>query len=412
MARRIDRLSVKTIASKKQPGYYADGGGLYLQVSSAGSKSWVFRYMLAGKAREMGLGSLREVSLAKAREDAAKYRKLRRDHIDPIEARDTEKARKALEKARSITFSQCAAAYVKAHRTGWKNAKHASQWENTIDTYCKPVIGALPVQSVDTGLIMKVLEPMWAEKPETATRLRARIERILDWATVRGYRAGENPARWRGYLDKLLPTLKKKLRVKHHPALPFDEMPDFMTKLRAQEGVSARALEFTILTAARTGEAIGASWPEVDLNATVWAIPASRTKTHREHRVPLSPRAVTLLRALQDTRQGDFVFPGKKEDTPLSNMAMLELLKRMGRGDLTVHGFRSTFRDWAAERTNYPREVAEMALAHVVSDQTEAAYRRGDLFDKRRRLMNEWAKYCETPKQTGKVVPMRGKVSR
>lgn len=412
MAREIDRLSPKAVVHKKRPGYHPDGGGLYLQVSPTGSKSWVFRFMLAGKAREMGLGPLHIISLAEARTKAADCRKLLLARVDPIEARDAENARTAIESARSITFAECAAAYIKAHKAGWKNAKHVDQWTNTLKTYCGLVMGSLPVREVDTGLVLKVLEAIWTEKPETASRLRARIEKVLDWATVRGYRSGDNPARWRGHLDKLLPKLEKRKRVKHHPALPFEQVGAFMESLRAQEGIAARALEFTVLTAGRTGEVIGAKWDEIDLNAALWTIPAARMKAHREHRVPLSPRAVKLLQGLLATRRGDYVFPGQKEGTSLSNMAMLELLKRMDRTDLTVHGFRSTFRDWASERTNYPREVCEMALAHTVSDQVEAAYRRGDLFEKRRRLMNEWAKYCETTKQAGKVLPMRRKASK
>ncbi|OFW00147.1 MAG: integrase [Acidobacteria bacterium RIFCSPLOWO2_12_FULL_59_11] len=407
MARQTQRLSVKGVAAKRKPGYYADGGGLYLQVSQVGSKSWIFRYMLNGKAREMGLGPLNTVTLADARQRAAACRLLLVDGIDPIEARNTKRAGEALNAARTITFAECAEAYIKAHRAGWKNAKHADQWTNTLATYCGPVIGPLPVQTVNTGLVLKVLESIWTEKPETATRLRARIEKVLDWATVRTYRTGDNPARWRGHMDKLLPKLEKRKRVKHHPALPFDAMGEFIESLRAQEGIAARALEFLILTAGRTGEVIGATWQEVDLEGALWTIPAVRMKAHREHRVPLSPRAVKLLQGLEAKRQSDYVFPGQKEDAPLSNMAMLELLKRMARTDLTVHGFRSTFRDWASERTSYPREVCEMALAHAVSDHVEAAYRRGDLFEKRRRLMAEWAKHCEAPKRSAKVTPIR-----
>ena len=402
-------MSPKAVASKRRPGYYADGFGLYLQVSPTGSKSWVFRYMLAGKAREMGLGSLRDVSLADARHHAGEHRKLLRARVDPIRARDDEETRKALEEARSITFSECATAYVKVHRAAWRNAKHAEQWTNTLETYCGPVIGSLPVQAVNTGLVLKVLEPMWTEKAETATRLRARIERVLDWAGVRGYRTGDNPARWRGHLDKLLPVISKKVRVKHHPALPYSDMPAFMASLRAQDGVGARALEFLILTAARTGEAIGARLQEFDLQSGIWTIPEARMKAHIEHRVPLSPRAVTIVQSLKDQRDGDYVFPGRRTKEPLSNMAMLQLLSRMERTDLTVHGFRSTFRDWAAEQTNYAREVCEAALAHTVSDQTEAAYRRGDLFDKRRRLMNEWTKFCDTIQKKGQVVALKRK---
>ena len=410
MARRQkERLSAKAVTHARTPGYYADGGGLYLQVSPSGTKSWVFRYALAGRAREMGLGPLHTVMLADARRRAAACRLLLVDGIDPIEARNAKRAGDALDAARSITFTECAEAYIKTHRASWKNAKHADQWTNTLETYCGPVIGSLPVQAVDTGLVLKVLEPIWTAKPETATRLRARIERVLDWATVRTYRTGDNPARWRGHLDKLLPALKKSKRVKHHPALPFDRMAEFMEALRTQEGIAARALELLILTAARTNEVIGATWEEIDLNAALWTIPASRMKAHREHRVPLSPRAVKLLQGLEAKRQGDYVFPGQREGAPLSNMAMLALLKRMDRTNLTVHGFRSTFRDWTSERTSYPREVCEMALAHAVGDKVEAAYRRGDLFEKRRRLMADWAKFCSTPKEAGKVLPLRRK---
>lgn len=403
---RQKRLTPKSVASKKRPGYYADSGGLYLQVSQGGSKSWVFRFMLARRSREMGLGGVRRVSLAEARQKAADARALLSEGVDPIDARKTERAGRALDQARTIPFRECAENYIKTHRAGWKNAKHADQWTNTIETYCGPVIGSLPVQAVDTGLVLKVLEPIWTEKPETASRLRGRVEKVIDWATVRGYRTGENPARWRGHLDKLLPKLEKRKRVEHHPALPFDETGAFMQSLRKQEGIASRALEFTILTAARTGEVISATVDEFDLGAAIWTVPAGRMKAGREHKVPLSSRAVEIIREMKAAR-GAYVFRGRRPDSPLSSMAMLELLKRMGRTDITVHGFRSTFRDWAAERTNYPREVCEMALAHTVSDQVEAAYRRGDLFEKRRRLMLEWAKHCERPQTKGDVVPMK-----
>jgi len=400
------RLSQKEVVNKRKPGYYPDGGGLYLQVSESGSKSWLFRYVLHGKERQMGLGPFHTVTLADARTKAVDCRKLLLAKIDPIDARNAEQAGKALDAARSITFNECATAYIKAHRAGWKNAKHADQWTNTIETYCGPVFGALPVQGVDTGLVQKVLGPIWTEKHETATRLRGRIESVLNWATSQGYRKGDNPARWRGHLENLLPAISKRRRVQHHPALPYAELAAFIASLRTQEGIAAKALEFTILTAARTGEVIGARPDEFDLDAALWTIPAKRMKAEKEHRVPLSPRAVAIVREMLKAHKGAFVFPGGKEGKPQSNMAMLELLKRMERGDLTVHGFRSTFRDWASERTNYPREVCEMALAHAVSDQVEAAYRRGDLFEKRRRLMAEWARHCENPKSTGKVVSL------
>ncbi len=408
MKRQMLRLSTREVATKKVPGYYTDGGGLYLQVSASGSKSWIFRFVLRGKERQMGLGPFHTVTLAEARIAAVDCRKLLLRQIDPIEARDAGNASKALEAAKSTTFTECATAYIKAHRSDWRNAKHAEQWTNTIETYCGKVIGNLPVQNVDTGLVLKVLEPIWSEKPETASRLRGRIESVLDWARVSGYRAGDNPARWRGHLDNLLPTLKKKQRVKHHAALSFDQMGTFMESLKAQEGISAHALAFLILTATRTSEVIGATWDEFDLDAKLWTIPANRMKAGKEHRVPLSPQAIGFL-GKPSLSPSDYVFPGQKRDKPLSNMAMLELLKRMARTDVTVHGFRSSFRDWASERTNYPREVCEMVLAHTIGNEAEAAYRRGDLFEKRRRLMADWAKHCDNVKSAGKVIPMARK---
>ena len=395
------------VNAARRPGRYADGNGLYLLVDPSGAKRWILRTVVRGDRTDLGLGGLSLVSLAEARETAAAWRKIARKGGDP---RAERRAQEALDASHKMTFGQCATAYVEAHKASWKNEKHVDQWTNTLETYCGPVMGALPVQAVDTGLVLQVLEPIWQTKNETASRLRGRIEKTLDWATVRGYRAGENPARWRGHLDKLLPTISRKRRIQHHPALPFAEVGEFMELLRAQEGVAALALEYTVLTAARTSETIGATWPEFDLKAGVWTVPAARMKGHREHRVPLSPRALEILKALDETRQdGTYVFPGRAAGQPQSNMAMLKLLGRMGRTDLTVHGFRSTFRDWTAERTSYPRDVCEMALAHSVSDQVEAAYRRGDLFDKRRRLMNEWARYCGTAAKVGDVVPMRAK---
>jgi len=409
MARKLERLSARAVDTKRKPGYYADGGGLYLQVGPTGNKSWIYRYMLNRRPREMGLGPLHAISLADARQRAAQARKLLVDGIDPIEARNAQRAQQRAEAARALTFQQCADAFVKAHRASWKNQKHGDQWESTLKAYCGPVFGALPVQAVDTALVLKVLEPMWTEKHETATRLRARIERVIDWATVRDYRTGDNPARWRGHLDKLLPRIEKRKRVKHHPALPFTDICAFMASLRAQSGLAARSLELLILTATRTAEVLGARWEEFDLDHAVWTIPPERMKAHREHRVPLSVQAVALVRELQKDRHSVFLFPGQRRGRPLSNMAMLNLLERMNRADLTVHGFRSTFRDWASERTSFAREVCEMALAHAIADQTEAAYRRGDLFDKRCRLMQEWAKFCDTAAAPGKVLSMKRK---
>ena len=354
----------------------------------------------------MGLGPFHTVSLADARHAAVLCRQSLLKKIDPIAARDAEHARQSLEAARPMTFLECATAYIKTHRSSWKNAKHADQWANTIKTYCGPVIGSLSVQEVDTGFVMKVLEPIWTEKPETASRLRGRIESVLDWATVSGYREGDNPARWRGHLENLLPSLNKKLRVKHHPALPFNQMGEFMGLLRVQEGVAARALEFLILTAARTGETIGAKWEEFDLKAGIWTIPASRMKAAVEHRVPLSKRALAIVQALNQIKQSDYVFSAQKEGRPITDMAMLELLKRMGKTGLTVHGFRSSFRDWASECTDFPQDVCEMALAHTIESRAEAAYRRGDLIEKRRSLMEQWAGHCTGSKAIGEEGPL------
>jgi integrase len=295
-----------------------------------------------------------------------------------------------------MTFRQCAEAYIKAQATGWKNPKHAAQWPSTLGAYVYPIFGALAVQAVDVGLVMKALEPIWTEKPETASRVRGRIEAVLDWATASKYRKGENPARWKGHLENLLPKKSKVRRVEHHAALPYAELGAFMADLRQREGTAARALEFAILTAARTGEVIGATWDEVDFEARLWTIPGDRMKAGREHRVPLGEAALSILRPLYEVRTGDRVFP-------ISNMAMLMLLRRMGQADLTAHGFRSTFSDWCAEQTSFPSEVREMALAHVVGDKVEAAYRRGDLFEKRRQLSEAWAAFCDSPTRIGKV---------
>ena len=381
--------------AKAKPGLHADGGGLYLQIGPEGTKSWIFRFMLNGRARAMGLGPLHAVSLADARKKATNCRGLLVDGTDPIEARDKGRTERKLEAAKAMTFKGCAEAYIKSHKDGWKNPKHAAQWTATLSTYAYPVFGEVSVQSVDTGLVLRVLEPMWKEKTETASRVRGRIEQVLDWATVRGLRAGDNPARWRGFLDHMLPKRSSVQKVQHHPALPYNQIASFMVSLGEQEGTGARALELLILTATRTGELIGARWDEIDLGEKVWTIPAERMKAGREHRVPLSELAVSLVRRIAESRSGDFVFPGSNPKKPISNMTLLAVLKRMKRTELTVHGFRSTFRDWAAEQTNFPREVAEAALAHTIGDKVEAAYRRGDLFEKRRGLMGEWAQYCK-----------------
>ena len=314
-----------------------------------------------------------------------------------LRLRQEEEAQRAaadkLAAAQSVTFDTCAEAYITAHEIGWRNEKHRQQWRNTLTTYVSPVFGSMPIQNVDIDLVMKVIEPLWRTKTETARRVRGRIEVILDWARVRGYRTGENPARWRGTLDHLLPARTKVRAVKHYAALPYSEIGAFMQDLRKMEGISATALEFLILTVARTGEVIYARWSEINLKDAVWIVPAARMKSGREHRVPLSGPALAVLKRMSKSEDG-YVFPGRSPGTPLSNMSLLMTLGRMNRGDITAHGFRSTFRDWAAEATNFTREVVEMALAHVLENKTEAAYRRGDLFDKRRRLMDTWTEYC------------------
>jgi integrase len=404
MARTVGKLSAATVRNAARRGYYSDGGGLYLQVGATGSKSWVFRYKVGGKLYEMGLGALHTVGLAEARTRARRCREHRLDGLDPLAVRNAARTRAKLDAARAITFATCAERYIAAYRAGWRNAKHRDQWSNTLSAYVEPVFGALPVQAIDTALVMKAVEPIWTEKPETASRVRGRVEAILDWATARGFRTGENPARWRGHLDKLLPRKTKVRPVEHHAALPFAETGAFIAELRRQEGVAPRALEFAILTAARTGEVIGARWDEVDFAERLWTIPSERMKAGKEHRVPLPVGALAILEELHKVRQGDFLFPGGRAGRPISNMAMTMTLRRMGRGGLTVHGFRSTFRDWASERTGFPAEVAEMALAHTVADAVERAYRRGDLFQKRRQLMDAWARFCTAVPATGKVV--------
>ena len=395
-----------------KPGYYGDGGGLWLQVSKTGTKSWIFRFTLARKQREMGLGAVHTVDLDVARAKAKECRLMLLEGKDPLEARQAAKIANALQVARLITFDQCAAAYIAAHRGGWKNVKHASQWENTLATYASPVIGSLPVAAVDTALLVSVLSPIWGTKTETATRLRGRIESILDWATVSKYRQGDNPARWRGHLESLLADPNKIAPVRNHPALPWREMGAFMASLGKRECIAARAAEFAILTATRSGEVRGATWAEIDMEARLWTIPAERMKAGKEHRVPLSIPALALLSTMP--RLGDLIFAGRKHDTALSDMSLTAVLRRMERADITIHGFRSSFRDWCAESVanSFPREVCEHALAHSLPDKVEAAYRRGDLLEKRVMLMEAWADYCATIPTAGTVTAIRGKVAR
>lgn len=406
MPRVIGRLNALAVSRMSAPGFHSDGGGLYLQVTRGGARTWVYRFMLRGKAREMGLGSLRDVSLAEARKRAAECRRSRSAGTDPINARMAERKEAELEAARALTFKECATAFIQDHSTSWRNAKHRAQWTSTLATYAFPVFGNLSVQAVDTALVMKALKPIWATKASTAARVRGRIESVLDWAKAHGNRTGENPARWRGHIENMLPALSKVRTVQHHKALPYREIGKFMEALHSHDATAARALELLILTATRTSEAINARWSEFDLEAGIWIVPAERMKAGREHRVPLSGATMSLLKSLPRDSKSDFLFMGGKRGKPLSNMAMLALLKRMDYSHITAHGFRSTFRDWAAEQTGHQRDVAEMALAHSISSKVEAAYRRGDLFEKRRRLMDDWAVYCNQA-PSGQIVPIR-----
>jgi integrase len=395
MPRIAKELSAVEVSRLKKPGLHPVGGvaGLALQVSpGGGARTWIIRIAIAGKRRDMGLGGFPSTTLAGAREKAREARAQVAAGVDPIAERRAAQSALRAEAAAGKTFDQCVTAYVDAKSAEWRNAKHRKQWSNTLKQYASPVIGGLLVRDVTLAHVMKILEPIWKTKTETASRLRQRLEAVLNWATVRGYRSGENPARWKGHLENVLAAPKKAARVKHHPALPIDEVPAFMVALRGQDGLGARALELAILAAARSGEVRGATWAEIDLEARVWTVPAERMKMKKEHRVPLSPAALKLLREQPRLEGTDLLFPSPRLK-PLSDMTLSAVLRRM-EVPAVPHGFRSTFRDWAAERTNYPRDAAEMALAHAIGDKTEAAYRRGDLFDKRRRMMNDWAAYC------------------
>ncbi|WP_159013526.1 site-specific integrase [Acidisoma sp. S159] len=399
MARIIEKLSPAKVQKVKETGIYGDGAGLYLNVGPTGGKSWVFRFMIGGKAREMGLGPLHTIGLSEARERARQCRKLQLDGIDPLEARLAKRRSARVADAKAMTFEACAETYIKSNRAGWKSEKHAAQWPATLAAYAYPKIGPIPVRAIETGHITKILETIWTTKPETASRLRGRIEAVLDYAKTHGWREGENPARWKGHLENVLPKRSKVAAVKHHAALPWAEVASFMMALEAEDGMSALALRFAILTAARTAEVLGAKWSELDFATKVWTVPSVRMKAAREHRVPLSECTLAVVREAGKMRERDcedsFVFPGARMGKPLSNMALLMTLRRMGRSDLTAHGFRSSFRDWAAE-TGESADIAEAALAHVVGDKTVAAYQRGDLLERRRRLMDGWATFCRT----------------
>lgn len=403
---KLTAIEVKALVAAGKPGAHADGGNLYLRIAGAASGKWTLRYMVAGKAREMGLGAYnadgkRGLTLGQAREAAADAQRLLRDGVDPLAHRkaaaEAEAARAAVAAAKAHTFRTVAELYIAAHEAGWRNPKHRAQWPSTLGAYAYPKIGKKAVGEITTDDVLGCLNPIWNAKPETATRLRGRIEAVLDYAAARGWRTGENPARWRGHLSNLLPRRSKVATVEHHAALPWQEMAPFMSRVRAQPGTAAKALLFCILTATRTTETLGARWSEVDTGAAVWVVPGERMKAGREHRVPLSADALIVLRSMEAGRptEGDgYIFPGARANRPLSSMSMLMLLRRMKRGDLTVHGFRSAFRDWCEEATSTPHAVAEAALAHTIGDKVEAAYRRGDLFQKRAKLMADWAAFC------------------
>lgn len=401
MARSVEKLSDLKVKSLRLPGRYGDGDGLVLNIAAGGTKSWLFRYRdrSTGRIRERGLGSVRTLSLKEAREKARVVRQQLLDGIDPIDHARKARAAAKVVTAKAMTFGQCVDRYIAAHESGWRNVKHRQQWRNTLDTYTAK-LKDLPVGEISTDLVVQELDSIWRTKTETATRVRQRMEAVLDWATARQFRKGENPARWRGHLDKLLPPPAKVSKVEHQAAMPYDQMPAFMVDLRKRAGVSARLLELVVLTACRVGEAAAASWPEFDLDGKVWTIPADRMKAGREHRVALSPAAVTMLGELKSTRP--YVFPGiAKRDHINPESARKLLQKDMEHTGLTVHGFRSAFRDWAAERTSFPGEVVEAALAHANKDKTEAAYKRTDLFAKRAKLMDAWAGFLATKPATG-----------
>lgn len=421
MAREIGKLTALSVSHLKERGLYSDGGGLYLRITPTGGKFWAFRFMFYGKAREMGLGALHALPLAKARQKAAECRKLLSEGGDPITARTAAQTEVRLALGKDRTFRQCAEAYIEAHKDGWRNAKHIQQWTNTLKGYAYPVFGDISVQDINVAMVLRVLEPIWKSKTETATRLRGRIEVILDWAKVREYRRGENPARWRGHLENLLANPSKIAKIEHFPALPYTKINEFINKLEQQEGHGAQALKLVIYTACRSREVLEARWDEIDFEKRIWTIPAERMKMGREHRIPLTAPTVAILEKLKGEREGGnilsgqkspHIFPSRNGKNCISNMVMLVLLKRMNRQDITVHGFRSTFRDWAAEQTNFPREVAEAALAHSVEDRVEAAYRRSDLFEKRRLMMEQWATYCQLQQSEGKVVEMMPKARK
>jgi integrase len=406
MARQIERLSAKAAAMAREPGMYPDGNGLYLRVAPGGSKSWVLRYRINRRRTDMGLGSYAVFSLADARQRAHEQKRKLADKIDPIAERRGKAAAERVERMKARTFRQCVEDYLEAHSAAWRGGRTEAQWRQSLSKYAYPVIGEVPVADIDVSAVLAVLKPMWLTRTETGTRIRERIERVLDAAMTAGYRPeAPNPARWKGHLDTLLPKRSKIRQEIHHPALPYVEIGAFMQDLRARDGIDARSLEFAILTAGRSGEVLNARWQEINLAERVWTVPAERAKTGKGHRVPLSDAAFAIVERMAEVQTSEYVFPGS-HGAP-SRTTMYKLLRKMHRDDITVHGFRSTFRDWAGERSAFPREIAEAALAHAVGDQVERAYSRGDALDKRRQLMDAWATFCERPAPAGEVVPIR-----
>lgn len=398
VARNSKKLAAVDVKNRSKPGRHADGDGLYLNISTSGSKSWVFLWMKDRRRREMGLGSYPAVSLADARGKADECRRVVAAGGDPIATRDQDQPK---------SFGECADAFIASMAGGWRNKKHANQWRMTLgDAYCKS-IRSKSVAEVSTDDVLKILTPIWQTKAETASRLRGRIERVLDFARVKGWRQGENPALWRGHLKGAMPA-RQKLQRGHHAAMPYPDLPAFVERLQAAEAMAARGLEFLILTAARSGEVLGARWSEFDFEDGLWTVPGERMKAGKEHRVPLSDRALAIVKALHEARISDFVFPGQRKGKPLSVMAFTMLLRRLKMDQYTPHGFRSTFRDWCGDETTFPRELAEAALAHEVGNKVEAAYRRSDALVKRRKLMVAWERYCLNSKQNN-VLAMRGR---
>jgi len=396
MARKTNRLTAISIDRMKAQGRFADGGGLWLNVTHTGSKSWVFRWTRKGKVREMGVGPFPAVSLANARRKVFEYREMVANGLNPKFERDRQDGK---------TFGEVADTFLEDMKARWTTEKSRNQWKSSLNDYCSPIRNRL-VAEIETSDVLKILNPIWSVKAETASRVRMRIESVLDYAKAKGWREADNPARWRGHLSNILPARQSHTK-RHHPAMEYGDLPDFIVRLRGSEALAARALDLLILTASRTSEVLKAEWSEFNLNKAIWVIPAERMKAKRDHRIPLTDDALEILKPLYECRVSDFVFPGQKLGRPLSGMAMEMLLRRMKVTEVTVHGFRSTFRDWCGDKTSFPREIAEAALAHSVGSAVELAYRRSDALEKRRQLMNAWADYCGGVKQ-GKVVQLHG----